>query len=71
VEAELDGEVEAEAWPGVVITLANKRTRTAPVTVNNVAVPTAPALVLPVKVMVFSACSDQSVLVTGALLRLY
>lgn len=51
------------------MTLPNSRTRTAPVTVNSVAVPTAPALVLAVKVMVLRAWIDQSGEVTGALLR--
>jgi hypothetical protein len=65
-ETDADGEVEAEAAPGAVIILPNKRTSTAPVTVNNVATPTAPALACPVNVMRLRSWIDQSALVTGA-----
>lgn len=70
-ETEDDGERDAEPAPGRVTTLANNLTRQAPVTVNKVAAPTAPALVAPVKVICLRAWIDQSGEVTGALLRLF
>lgn len=72
-DKELLGEVEAEGLSEalvaliVVATLPKILSRTAPVTVNRVAVPTAPEPVLALKVIVFKAWIDQSVLVTGAL----
>lgn len=70
-EVEADGESEAEAYPKPVVTLPNIRIRTAPVTVNKVAVPTAPAPTAPVKVIVLLAWIDQSGEVTGALFALF
>lgn len=60
------GEVEADAGPKAVMTLAKSRSRTAPVTVNSVPVPTAPLPVLPSKDTLFIRDKDQSVSVTAA-----
>lgn len=65
-ETELEGDKEADTAVIAVLTLPKSLTKTAPFTVNNVAVPTAPALVLAVKVIVFKAWIDQSGLVTLA-----
>lgn len=50
-ETEAEGDSEAEAAVGAVITLPNILTKTAPATENKVAVPTAPEPVLPSNVM--------------------
>lgn len=65
-EIDADGEIEADAAPGAVMILPNNLTKTAPVTVNRVATPTAPAPVLPVKVILLVSWTDQSTLVTLA-----
>lgn len=65
-DTEDDGDIEADAAPGAVTTLPNILSKTAPVTVNKVAVPTAPALAWPVKLIVFTSVSDQSESVTAA-----
>ncbi len=65
-EMEALGLVDAEAGLKAVITLANNRTITAPLTLNKVPVPTAPVPVLPLKVTSFSSVKPQSVSTTGA-----
>ena len=78
LDSELEGLIEAdgdeltelegdtEALDKLLVTRPNNLTKTAPVTVNKVAVPIAPAPDAPVKVIVLTAWIDQSVLVTGA-----
>lgn len=63
-ETDAEGDMEADAAPGAVMILPSILTNTTPVTVNKVAVPTAPAPVLPVKVILLVSLMDQSTLVT-------
>ena len=66
IEVELEGETEEETCPRAVTTFPKILSITAPVTVNKVAVPTAPVPALAVKVIVFRAWIDQSGLTTLA-----
>lgn len=64
-EVEADGDVEALLKADV--TRPNNLSKTAPVTLNSVVVPIAPAPEPPLKVIVLTAWIDQSGLVTGSL----
>lgn len=65
-EIEALGLTDADAGPKAVTTFANRRTITAPLTLNKLPVPTAPLPVLPLKVTSFSKVKPQSVSTTGA-----